>query len=62
MRLSFYIKFNLVGLIGIEVGRLAGLPPVVISRAKELLKQIDSHSLNYSPDKEEKQERKPKTK
>jgi DNA mismatch repair protein MutS len=29
---------------GIEVGRLAGLPPVVISRAKELLKQIDSHS------------------
>ena len=29
---------------GIEVGRLAGLPPVVISRAKELLKQIDRHS------------------
>jgi len=29
---------------GIEVGRLAGLPPVVIGRAKELLKQIDRHS------------------
>jgi DNA mismatch repair protein MutS len=29
---------------GIEVGRLAGLPPVVIQRAKELLIQIDRNS------------------
>lgn len=29
---------------GIEVGRLAGLPPTVINRARELLKQIDRHS------------------
>jgi DNA mismatch repair protein MutS len=29
---------------GIEVGRLAGLPPTVINRAKELLLQIDRHS------------------
>jgi DNA mismatch repair protein MutS len=29
---------------GIEVGRLAGLPPVVIQRAKELLVQIDRNS------------------
>jgi DNA mismatch repair protein MutS len=29
---------------GIEVGRLAGLPPVVIQRAKELLHQIDRNS------------------
>lgn len=29
---------------GIEVGRLAGLPPIVIQRAKELLVQIDRNS------------------
>jgi DNA mismatch repair protein MutS len=29
---------------GIEAGRLAGLPPSVISRAKEVLSQIEKHS------------------
>lgn len=29
---------------GIEVGRLAGLPPVVISRAKEVLEKISANS------------------
>ncbi len=29
---------------GIEAGRLAGLPPVVISRAKEVMGQIEKHS------------------
>ncbi len=29
---------------GIEVGRLAGLPPVVIQRAKEVMHQVEQHS------------------
>lgn len=29
---------------GIEAGRLAGLPPVVISRAKQVMSQIEKHS------------------
>lgn len=29
---------------GIEAGRLAGLPPVVISRARQVMKQIEKHS------------------
>jgi DNA mismatch repair protein MutS len=29
---------------GIEVGRLAGLPPVVIKRARQILQTIDEHS------------------
>ncbi len=29
---------------GIEVGRLAGLPPTVIARAKQVMAQIDAHS------------------
>jgi DNA mismatch repair protein MutS len=29
---------------GIEAGRLAGLPPVVIRRAKEVMRQIEKHS------------------
>ena len=29
---------------GIEVGRLAGLPPAVIQRAKEVMHQVEQHS------------------
>ena len=29
---------------GIEAGRLAGLPPVVIQRAKQVMTQIEKHS------------------
>jgi DNA mismatch repair protein MutS len=29
---------------GIEVGRLAGLPPAVIQRAKQILQRLDQHS------------------
>ena len=29
---------------GIEAGRLAGLPPTVIQRAREVMKQIEKHS------------------
>jgi DNA mismatch repair protein MutS len=29
---------------GIEVGRLAGLPPLVIERAKQVMQQIEKHS------------------
>ena len=44
---------------GIEAGRLAGLPPSVIQRAKQVMKQIEKHSkiavgLRKGPQKEEK--------
>jgi DNA mismatch repair protein MutS len=29
---------------GIEAGRLAGLPPTVISRARQVMSQIEEHS------------------
>lgn len=35
---------------GIQVANMAGLPPVVINRAKEILSNLESHSLDVSHD------------
>jgi DNA mismatch repair protein MutS len=40
---------------GIQVANMAGLPPVVIERAKEILSNLESHSLDVSHDSGEKQ-------
>jgi DNA mismatch repair protein MutS len=35
---------------GIQVANMAGLPPAVIERAKEILSNLESHSLDVSHD------------
>lgn len=51
---------------GIEAGRLAGLPPTVIDRAKQVMAQIEQHSkiavgLRHSHQAQEKRQRYPKS-